>query len=226
MSGLLGISGENGVEYLSQIKKQLVDFDVEGIKVSVQRALDDSIPAVKVIDALWEGMKDVGDKYESGEFFFSELIMAGKTMKQAMGVLRPTLFSGNIESNGKVVVGTVKGDLHDIGKNLVATLLVAAGIGVVDLGVDVPKEKFVEAVEREGATVIGLSALLSTTIPYTKEIVDAIKDAGLRDKVKIIVGGAAATEELARGMGADAFGADAVIGVRMIKSWLSAQLGG
>jgi 5-methyltetrahydrofolate--homocysteine methyltransferase len=127
----------------------------------------------------------------------------------------------DIKTKGKVVVGTVKGDLHDIGKDLVVSLLVAAGIEVIDLGVDVSAEKFVEAVKNENATVVGLSALLSTTITYTKEIVDAMKEAGLRDKVSIIVGGAAATDELAKEMGADACAADAVLGVRMIEGWLT-----
>ncbi len=209
------------MDYSGEIKRQLIEFDIDGIKVTVQKALDDGFPALKVVDTLGDAMKDVGDKYESGEFFFSELIMAGETMKEAMEVLRPALKSEDIKSKGKVVIGTVKGDLHDIGKDLVVSLLVAAGIDVVDLGVDIPAEKFVEAVKSEGATVVGLSALLSTTITYTKEIVDAMVKAGQREKVKIIVGGAAATDELAKEMGADACAPDAVLGVRMIEGWLS-----
>ncbi len=211
------------VDYASKIKKQLIEFDIDGIKVTVKKALDAKTPPLKLVDALGDAMKVVGDKYESGEFFFSELIMAGETMKEAMSVLQPALKSGDVKSKGKVVIGTVKGDLHDIGKDLVVSLLVAAGIDVVDLGVDVPKEKFVEAVKKEGAKVVGLSALLSTTIVYTKEIVDAFKAAGLRDKVKIIVGGAAATDELVKEMGADACAPDAVLGVRMIENWLTGK---
>lgn len=210
------------VDYASKIKKQLIEFDIDEIKITVQKALDDKTPALVLVNALGDAMKEVGDKYESGEFFFSELIMAGETMKEAMVVLKPAMVEDDVKSKGKVAVGTVKGDLHDIGKDLVISLLVAAGIEVVDLGVDVPKEKFVDAVKNEGVSVVGLSALLSTTITYTREIVAAIKEAGLRDNIKIIVGGAAATDELAKEMGADACAADAVIGVRMIEKWLTA----
>jgi 5-methyltetrahydrofolate--homocysteine methyltransferase len=209
------------MDYPEEIKRQLIEFDIDGIKVTVQKALDEDFPPLKIVDALGDAMRVVGDKYESGEFFFSELIMAGETMKEAMEVLRPAMAADDIKTKGKVVVGTVKGDLHDIGKDLVVSLLVAAGIEVIDLGVDVSAEKFVEAVKNENATVVGLSALLSTTITYTKEIVDAMKEAGLRDKVSIIVGGAAATDELAKEMGADACAADAVLGVRMIEGWLT-----
>jgi len=209
------------MDYLEKVKKQLIEFDIDGIKATVQKALEDDVPPLKIVDALGDAMKVVGDKYESGEFFFSELIMAGETMKEAMEVLKPALASGEVKSKGTVVIGTVKGDLHDIGKDLVVSLLIAAGIEVVDLGVDVSKEQFVEAVKSSGATVVGLSALLSTTITYTKEIVDAFKEAGLRDKVKIIIGGAAATDELAKEMGADACAPDAVVGVRMIEQWLT-----
>jgi len=211
------------VDYASKIKKQLIEFDIDGIKVTVKKALDAKTPPLKLVNALGDAMRAVGDKYESGEFFFSELIMAGETMKEAMSVLQPAIKSGDVKSKGKVVIGTVKGDLHDIGKDLVVSLLVAAGIDVVDLGVDVPKEKFVEAVKKEGAKVVGLSALLSTTIVYTKEIAEAFKAAGIRNKVKIIVGGAAATDELAKEMGADACAGDGVLGVRMIEKWLTGK---
>ena len=209
------------MDYPSEIKRQLIEFDIDGIKVNVQKALDEGVPPLKIVNALGDAMKDVGDKYESGEFFFSELIMAGETMKEAMEVLKPAMTADDVKSKGKVVIGTVKGDLHDIGKDLVVSLLVAAGIEVIDVGVDVPAEKFVEAVKNEGATVVGLSALLSTTITYTKEVVEALKAAGVRDQVRIIVGGAAATDELAKEMGADACAADAVLGVRMVESWLT-----
>jgi len=209
------------VDYSGEIKRQLIEFDIDGIKVTVQKGLDEGVAAIDMVNALGDGMKEVGDKYESGEFFFSELIMAGETMKEAMTVLQPAMTSEDVKSKGKVAIGTVKGDLHDIGKDLVVSLLVAAGIEVVDLGVDVPAEKFVEAVKDEGATVVGLSALLSTTITYTKEIVEAMVAAGIRDDVKVVVGGAAATDELAKEMGADACAADAVLGVRMIESWLT-----
>ena len=211
------------MDYLEKAKNQLIEFDIDGIKETVRKALEDNIPALKIVDALGDAMKVVGDKYESGEFFFSELIMAGETMKEAMEILKPALTIGEVKSKGKVVMGTVKGDLHDIGKDLVVSLLIAAGIEVIDLGVDVSKEQFLEAVKKTGATVIGISALLSTTITYTKEIVEAFKEAGLRDKVKIIIGGAAATDELAKEMGADACAPDAVVGVRMIEEWLESS---
>ncbi len=211
------------MEYDQKIKNQLLEFDIDGIKDSVQNALDDGVRPIKLVNTLGDAMKDVGDKYESGEFFFSELIMAGETMKEAMEILKPALKGDEVEAKGTVVIGTVKGDLHDIGKDLVVSLLVAAGIDVVDVGVDVSSEKFVEAIKEEDAQVVGLSALLSTTITYTKEVVKAIEEAGLRDRVRIIVGGAAATDELAKEMGADACAGDAVLGVRKVEAWLEEE---
>jgi methylmalonyl-CoA mutase cobalamin-binding domain/chain len=208
------------MDYDEVITKQLLEFEIDGIKDSVRKALDEGVRPIELVNILGDAMKEVGDKYESGEFFFSELIMAGETMKEAMEVLKPALTADDVQTKGKVVIGTVKGDLHDIGKDLVVSLLVAAGIDVVDLGVDVTKDKFVEGVKNENAEVVGLSALLSTTITYTKEVVDALKEAGVRDDVRVIVGGAAATDELAKEMGADACAADAVLGVRTIEGWL------
>ncbi len=208
------------MDYDEVITKQLLEFEIDGIKDSVRKALDEGVRPLELVNILGDAMKEVGDKYESGEFFFSELIMAGETMKEAMEVLKPALTADDVQTKGKVVIGTVKGDLHDIGKDLVVSLLVAAGIDVVDLGVDVTKDKFVEGVKNENAEVVGLSALLSTTITYAKEVVDALKEAGVRDDVKVIVGGAAATDELAKEMGADACAADAVLGVRTIEGWL------
>ena len=140
------------MDYLKLIKNQLVEFDVDGIRATIKEALRQGIAPLEIIDSLWEGMKEVGSRYETGEFFFSELTMAGKTMKEAMQVLRPAFRADDVSAKDDVAIGTVKGDLHDIGKDLVVSLLVGGGIGVLDLGVDVPKEKFVQVVPRSKVT--------------------------------------------------------------------------
>ena len=146
--------------------------------------------------------------------------MAGEVMKEGMKVLEPYLRGSEIRKIGKVVIGTVRGDLHDIGKNIVATLLSAAGFEVIDLGVDVPPEKFVEAVKEHNPDIIGMSALLTTTMIEMENVIKALKEAGLRNRVKIIIGGAPITREFAEKIGADAAARDAVEGVNICKSWV------
>jgi 5-methyltetrahydrofolate--homocysteine methyltransferase len=166
-------------------------------------------------------MEVVGEKYERNEYFLAELIMAGETMKEGMKTLEPHLKAGELKRVGKVVIGTVRGDLHDIGKNIVATLLSAAGFDVIDLGVDVPPEKFVEAVKENSPDIVGMSALLTTTMVEMEDIIKELKKAGLRDKVKVIIGGAPITREYAEKIGADAAARDAVEGVNICKSWMA-----
>ncbi|MEM1550803.1 MAG: cobalamin-dependent protein [Candidatus Bathyarchaeia archaeon] len=147
--------------------------------------------------------------------------MAGEVVKEGMKVLEPYLKVGEVKMIGKVVIGTVKGDLHDIGKNIVVTLLRASGLEVIDLGVDVPPERFVEAVKEHKPDVVAMSALLTTTMDEMENVIKALKEAGLRDKVKVIIGGAPITDEFAKKIGADAAAKDAIEGVNICKAWLS-----
>jgi len=206
---------------LGKLRDAIVNLDIDGVKEACKEAVDAGIPAYKAVtDGMAKGMEIVGEKYENGDYFLAELIMAGETMKEGMKVLEPYLKGGEVKKVGKVVIGTVRGDLHDIGKNIVVTLLNAAGFEVVDLGVDVSPEKFVEAVKQNNPDIVGMSALLTTTMIEMENIIKALKEAGLRDKVKIIIGGAPITQEYAEKIGADAAARDAVEGVNICKSWV------
>ncbi|RLI45893.1 cobalamin-binding protein [Candidatus Bathyarchaeota archaeon] len=211
-------------EILCRLRDAIVNFDIEGVREACREAVDASIPVYKAItDGMAKGMEIVGKKYEDGEYFLAELIMAGETMKEGMKVLEPYLKGREVKKIGKVVIGTVRGDLHDIGKNIVVTLLSAAGFEVIDLGVDVPPEKFVDAVKKNNPDIVGMSALLTTTMTEMENVIKALKEAGLRDKVKIIIGGAPITQEYAEKIGADAAASDAVEGVNICKEWVTSK---
>jgi 5-methyltetrahydrofolate--homocysteine methyltransferase len=169
------------------------------------------------MEGMSKGMEIVGKKFEEGEFFLSDLIMAGETMKAGMEVLKPHLKAGQVKSMGRVVIGTVKGDIHDIGKNIVSTLLSSAGFEVHDLGVDVDVDRFVKAVQEFKAHILAMSALLTVTMPYMEEVIKAVEKAGIRSQLKIIVGGAPLSEDYAKRIGADAYAEDAVTGVEKCK---------
>ena len=209
-------------EILARLRDAIVNLDYEGIRDVAREAIEAGIsPYEAIMEGMAKGMDIVGQKYESGEYFLAELIMAGETMKEGLSVLEPYMKKGEIKHIGKVVIGTVEGDLHDIGKNIVITLLTASGFEVVDLGVDVSAEKFVEAVREHKPDIVAMSALLTTTMVNMEKVVKALEEAGLRDKVKIIVGGAPLTEEFAKQIGADAYGRDAVVGVEICRRWVS-----
>ncbi|MCX7598058.1 MAG: corrinoid protein [Armatimonadetes bacterium] len=179
-----------------------------------QEALDENVPADAILnDGLVAGMSVVGAKFKANEFYVPEVLIAARAMKSAMELLRPVLAETGVEPKGTVVIGTVRGDLHDIGKNLVAMMLEGAGYRVVDLGVDVKPEKFVEAVQQEKAQVVALSALLTTTMPAMKDTIEALKQAGVRDQVGVMIGGAPVTQEYADEIGADGYGPDAASAV-------------
>jgi len=211
-------------EILTRLRDAIVNLDIEGVQKAAKDALEAGIPAYKaVIDGMAKGMEIVGQKYEDGEYFLAELIMAGETMKEGMAVLEPHLKAGDIKTAGKVVIGTVRGDLHDIGKNVVVTLLKAANFDVIDLGVDVSAEQFVEAVKKHNPDIVAMSALLTTTMIEMENIIEELKKNGLRDKVKVIIGGAPITPEYAEKIGADAAARDAVEGVRICGEWVKAK---
>jgi len=210
------------VEVLARLRDCVVNLDIDGVRRAAREAIDAGVtPYEAVMDGMAKGMEVVGQKYEAGEYFLAELIMAGETMKEGLSVLQPYMKTGDMKHIGKVVIGTVEGDLHDIGKNVVITLLTASGFEVIDLGVDVPAEKFVEAVKQYKPDIVAMSALLTTTMVNMAKVIKALEQAGLRDKVKIIVGGAPLTEEYAKQIGADAYGRDAVEGVNICKKWVS-----
>jgi len=208
-------------EALLDVQKAIVDLNYEDIQTVVRKCLDEGIPAWEIIkEGIGGGMKQVGDRFESGEFFLAELIMSGEVVKEAMPILENKVDTAKIQNKGKVILATVKGDIHYIGKNIVAMMLSAAGFEVIDLGADVHEEKIVQAVKDSGAVCIGLSVLLTTTIGGIKDVVDALSEAGLRDKVKIAIGGACTYEKLAEEMGVDAYGSDAVQAVKIFEGLL------
>ncbi len=211
-------------EVYNAIKSKFLEFDFDGVKRLVREALGGGASPNDVIEhSLRPAMEEAGRRFEKGEFFLAELVVAGDLFKEVMDeILVPEIQKrgGSASVLGTVVIGTVRGDLHDIGKSIVATMLRAAGFNVIDLGVDVPPEKFVEAAVQYKADIVGMSALLTTTMLEMKNVIDALKQAGIRDKVKVIVGGAAVTEEYAKSIGADAYGEDAVKAVKICKELL------
>jgi 5-methyltetrahydrofolate--homocysteine methyltransferase len=195
----------------------------EGIGAQVQVALDSGLEPMEIIqEALVPGMDIAGKKFEDGEYFLPHLLMAGKAMQAAMELLEPLLIEADqgLEQAGAVVLGTVEGDIHEIGKSLVGTMLTANGFTVHDLGVDVPVTRFVEVTRETGANVVGLSALLTTTMVVQKEIIEALEDSGLRERVKVIIGGAPVSQSWADEIGADGYADDALGAVRLTKELL------
>lgn len=186
-----------------------------------QKAVSEGIAPADILDnGLVAGMNVVGEKFKNNEVFIPEVLVSARAMKAGMGIVRPLLAEANIESRGNIVVGTVKGDLHDIGKNIVGMLLEGAGYEVTDLGTDVTAEQFMEVVEKKGANVIGMSALLTTTMTYMKEVIQAVDDAGFKGKVKVIIGGAPITQSYADEINADGYAPDAASAVDLVKGIL------
>ena len=195
---------------LSLIKQRVVEGDVKGTTDVTRQALAESVPAETILkEALIPGMEKAGDLFARGEYFVPELLFAARAMSAAVDALRPQLVRGGYEPAGKVVMGTVQGDLHDIGKRLVSMMLEGTGFDVVDLGADVAPERFVEAARESGAKLVGLSTLLTTMLPAMEATVSAIRRAGLAGAVRVMVGGAPVTESFARKIGADGYAPDA-----------------
>ncbi len=193
----------------------------ESVEELTKRALSQDISAEDILNnGLVAGMNIVSKKFKNNEIFIPEVLISAKSMYSGLGIIKPLLSELNVKSKGKVVIGTVKGDLHDIGKNIVAMLLQGAGFDVVDLGADVPKEKFLEFVKNEGADILAMSALLTTTMIYMKETIEALKNAGLRENIKVIIGGAPVTESYAAQIDADGYAPDAASAVDLTKRLL------
>ena len=204
----------------SEIKSALVEFEVDLLKAKAQEALDQGVDAEEIISVLSEGMDVVGERYQAGEYFVTSLIIAGETMKEALEVLEPHLSGQGAAKRGKIVMATVAGDIHDIGKNIFTTLMGTAGFDVIDLGVDVSAEAIVAAVRERSPDILGLSALLTTNLEQFPLIVGMLEKEGLRSGIKIVVGGATVTDEFAKNAGVDALAKSAVEGVNICKAWI------
>jgi len=195
---------------LDDIKQNVIDGNAPGTQSLVKQAMEAGVPAEQILNGgLIAGMTEVGRLFEQGEYFVPEMLIAARAMKSGLELLRPALSAANVQAIGKVVIGTVQGDLHDIGKNLVAMMLEGVGFEVIDLGVDVPPQKFVEAVREHKPQFVGLSALLTTTMPKMKDTIQALAANGLRQSVKVMIGGAPVTEKYAQEVGADMYAPDA-----------------
>ena len=191
-----------------------------GVVELVQIALDQKIPADKIIkEGLTAGMQVVGDKFSKKEYFIPDMLASAEAVGAAMDILKPHLEAANVETKGKFAIVTVKGDIHDIGKNIVAILLKGAGYQVYDLGIDVPTEKIVEFVKNEKPDYLGLSALLTTTMTVMGEVIEALKANSVRDKVKVLIGGAAVSEDFAREIGADAYCIDGFEAIKKLEQF-------
>jgi len=203
---------------LKKLAEGVIGGKADEVKKMTEEALAEGVTPKQILDeGLVAGMDVVGTKFKEGEFYVPEVLIAARAMHAGMDILKPKLAEAGVEPVAKVAIATVKGDLHDIGKNLVAMMLQGAGFEVNDLGVDCSAEKFVQAA-KEGAKFIGLSALLTTTMPSMKEVIDELQKAGVRDKVKVLIGGAPLTQEYADEIGADGYAPDAASGVDVVKS--------
>lgn len=203
-----------------ELQKATVEGDVDKAKDLAQKALDANINPLEVItNGLAKGVKEVGDKFGKGEIFLVDLIMAGEAMKAGMAVLLPKIKAMKTERKtlGKVLIGTVRGDIHSIGKDIVATLLEAEGFEVINIGEDVSEETFVEKVKEHEPDILGLSSLLTTTMPMQREVIKALEGARLRERLKVIIGGAPTTQGWAEEIGADGWAGDAVSATKLVK---------
>ena len=202
-------------------KQKIVDAILELDEATALDVADELLKSgsdpVQILEICREGMSKVGEKFEAGEFFLSEMIMAAEIFNQVMDTIRPQLMKTVTEKKGKIVIGTVEGDVHDIGKNIVIALLEAEGFEVIDLGVDIPASVFVDAIKEHKPDIVGMSSLLTVALESTKETVKAIEAAGLRDKVKIIVGGGRIDPQAAEYIKPDAYTDNAALGVRLCK---------
>ncbi len=206
---------------LNALKEAIIAGDMKGAGVLAEVALKAGIPPQKVLtDALVPGMEVVGEKFRCNEVYVPEVLVSARAMKKALSILKPRLVATGAKPVGIAVAGTVKGDLHDIGKNLVCMMWEGAGFEVIDLGTDVPPDKFVQAVKDTGAHIVGMSTLLTTTMLGMRDVIKALETAGLRQKVKVMVGGAPVTQTFAQEIGADGYGESAAVAVEKAKGLL------
>jgi len=204
---------------IQSIQENVINGQKAPVENLVRQALEAKLPPDEILNTgLIAAMKEVGARFEAGDFYVPEMLIAARAMQAGLAILKPHLVQGGIQSAGRVVIGTVKGDLHDIGKNLVSMMLEGAGFEIVDLGTDVAPEKFVAAIKENNAGLLGMSALLTTTMSNMKLVLAALKEAGVREQVKVMIGGAPVTDSFAKEIGADGYAPDASRAVTLAKS--------
>lgn len=207
---------------LKNLFDAILEGDVEGVRTHVQASLDEQLdPGLILNEGMIAAMREVGCRFEAGEYYVPEMLIAARAMQTGMAMLKPHLQQADRKSSGRVLIGTVKGDLHDIGKNLVSLMLEGAGYEIIDLGVDVPPEEFVKKATELKPDVVGLSALLTTTMPSMKTTIDALTAAGLRNRIKVIIGGAPVTQTYSHQIEADGFSTDASRAVNLVNDLLN-----
>lgn len=197
-------------ESVLQVEKTIVELDIDQIQAVIQRCLDEGVPAWEIVEGMSSGMSQVGKQFEIGEYYLSDLVLSGEMMKEGMALLGDKFDMSQMNKKGTVILATAKGDIHDIGKNIVGTMLTASGFKTIDLGVDVHEDQIIETMKSSGSNLIALSVLLTTMVSAIKDLVDALSEAGLRDKTGLAIGGACCSQQLADEMGVDAYGEDAV----------------
>lgn len=207
-------------EKLGVLEKAIIDIEPNKTDQLAHELMDAKIDPKEVINVITRALEVVGKKFQDGEYYLTELVMAGEITKSILAIISPFMKTAEKGPKIAIVIGTVAGDLHDLGKNIFATFASSAGFKVVDLGTDVSAEKFIETVKRENARVLGLSCLLTATDKELEKVIQALKKEKLRDKIMVIIGGAAVTEELVKQIGGDAFAPDAITGLNQIKEWL------
>ena len=208
---------------LKQLYESVASGDAKATQAITQQALADGVDPLKLVnDYMVPAMDEVGRRFEANEYFVPELLISARAMKAALELIRPLLTARGDQPLGRVAIGTVKGDLHDIGKNLVGSLLEGGGFEVIDLGVNVTPEKFIATINEKKANIIAMSALLTTTMPSMKTTIDALKQAGVREKVKVLIGGAPITQKYADEIGADGYSENAVGAVALAKKAVTA----
>ncbi len=211
------------IEVLEKIYTSMVEIDVDSTPKLVQQAIEDKVDVLAILDALTKGINTVGDKFEALECFLPELITAAGAMEESMVFLRPLLDELNLAdgNSGTIVIATLQGDIHDIGRNIATVMLKASGFKVIDLGHDVKPDVIIQKAEELGADVIGLSSLLTTSLPFSRDLINLLKEQKLREKYKVVMGGGAVTPDYVEKIGADGFAGDAANGVRLIRRILA-----
>ena len=208
-------------DHLLALKESILSLDYNRVREAAEEAMKAGVDPLKAItEGMAPGMTIIGEKFQAGEYFLSELVVAGDVMREGMKIIDPHIKEEGSEQKKKMLIATVEGDNHDIGKSIVATLLAAQGFDVVDLGIDVPAEKIVAAVKEHQPAIVGLSALLTVTMPKMEDVVKALHSAGLRDQVKVIIGGTSVTPQFAESIGADHSSTNAVEGVEKCLEWV------
>jgi len=214
----------NEKQLLHDLSESIVNLDADRLRRSVETAISSGISAYDALmNGVAKGMDAIGKMYENGDCFLPELLAAGDLMKTGLQILEPHLKAEKAEMSGRVIIGTVQGDLHDLGKNIVIAVLRSAGFEVYDLGVDVASDRFVEKVREERGDILAMSSLLTTTCPYMRQVIAALTKTGIRKTAKVVIGGLPVTEDFAREIGADAYGKDAFDGLAKIKAFMKTR---